>query len=157
MDIYNGIDPETGKRFEDLTDEEFIDCFGMAYCKDCKKRIDGTCERLKKVELARPWFACQESAEGYICRDYEPAEWQTLLKKYWRGTNIYIKHYCEESVIPVYKIGDQSVRYFIHFFDFYNGTMFDEHGLKWIYKRFYKRSMKSPTGYTIKFIINGRS
>lgn len=147
MDIYNGIEPETGKRFEDLTDDEFISCFGIVKCRDCKKRVDGTCERLKKVELARPWFACQESATGYICRDYEPAEWQTLLKKYWRGTAIYASYF--PYYVQVCKTGDQSARYFIRFRDFYDDTMFDENGLKWTYKQYYKRSRESPTGYEL--------
>ena len=28
----NGIDKETGKPYQDLTDEEFIDCFGVVKC-----------------------------------------------------------------------------------------------------------------------------
>ena len=149
MNTFNGIDPETGKRIEDLTDDEFIDCLGTANCRDCKKRIDETCERLKKIELARPWFTSQESAVGYPCRDYEPSEWRVILKKYWRGTDIYVRYYSKSLYIPVCEIGNQSVRYFINFWDFYNGTMFDGNGLKWIYKKYYRRSRKSQTGYEL--------
>lgn len=148
MNTFNEIDLETGKRIEDLTDDEFIDCLGMISCRDCKKRISENCEILKKIELARPWFACKESAKGCICKEYEPEEHRKLLKKYWRSTDIYIKGYNKRDV-PVCKIGDQSVRYFVNFWDFYNGNLFDKNGLKWIYKRYYKISRKSPIGYEL--------
>ena len=58
----NGIDKETGKPYQDLTDEEFIDCFGIMKCSQCSRHQK--CKRLEQIELAKPWFS-SSSAEIY--------------------------------------------------------------------------------------------
>ena len=56
----NGIDKETGKPYKDLTDEEFIDCFGVMKCSQCARHQK--CKRFEQIELARPWFASASSS-----------------------------------------------------------------------------------------------
>ena len=136
----NGIDKETGKPYKDLTDEEFIDCFGVMKCSQCARH--GKCKRLEKIELARPWFA--SVSDGRPCKDFSPKYYKLLLK-YWRGVDVK-----PDDIIAVCLNHDQSIRYYIKYSNFYNDTMFDENGnLKWIYKQYYKRTRKSPTGYKL--------
>jgi hypothetical protein len=66
------------------------------------------------------------------------------------GIDIYYKRVKPDDTIAVCLNHDQSIRYNIKYSDFYNNTMFDENGnLKWIYKRYYKQTRKSPTGYKL--------
>ena len=142
----NGIDKETGKPYKDLTDEEFIDCFGIMKCSQCSRHQK--CKRLEQIELARPWFA--SVSDGRPCKDFLPPKYYKLLLKYWRGIDIYYKRVKPDDTIAVCLNHDQSIRYCIKYSDFYNDTMFDDNGnLKWIYKQYYKQTKKSPTGYKL--------
>lgn len=144
--MWNEIDRETGKAYKDLSDEEFINCFGVMRCSQCARH--GKCKRLEKIELARPWFA--SVSDGRPCKDFLPPKYHKLLLKYWRGVDIYYKRVKPDDLIAVCLNHDQSIRYNIKYSDFYNDTMFDENGnLKWIYKQYYKRTRESPTGYKL--------
>lgn len=134
------------QRFADFTDDQFIDYFGTPKCLQCARHQK--CERLSKVELAKPWFA--SCPDGKICADFEPPEYYILLKKYWRGCDIYYRKERQDLMIPVCLNHDQSVRYYIAYSDFYYNTMFDSQGnLKWVYKKYYRRTRNSEIGYRL--------
>lgn len=152
-DIYYGIEPESGKRIEDLTDDEYRDFMGPVKCSMCARHQK--CKRLEEVELARPWFSC--SSDGRICKDFIPPQYYKLLVKYWRGVNAYIDCVNPNLTISVCLNHDQSVRYDILYSDFVNDTMFDQNGLKWIYKQYYKQTRSSPFGYKLVTEYNERA
>lgn len=150
IDIYDGIDLETGKRFDDLTDEEFSECFGVLKCSQCEKRAN--CHRLEKLEWASPWFST--SRDGPICKDFYPKKYLVLLRKYWRGVEPFILDIDPESLVAFCINHDQSVRYYIKYLYFNNDIMWNGDKLRWVYRQYYKHTKDSPFGYKLIKEIN---
>lgn len=149
--IYHGIDPATRKRFEDDTDEEFLNCCPSLKCSDCCHRQDGQCRIFEdgRLQFSRPWFA--SVSDGPICKKFYPNGINVWLRRYWRGIDVFVKNRRNASVTGFFLDGNEDVTYYCRWKDYYNNDLWDEDGnLKWISKIYYRQSRTSPTGYSMK-------
>ena len=145
---------------------EIYDAWCHLGCGDCKYhqpdaqyRDDTTCKRLdhKHLQFAVPWFKSYDAGQmnAVTCAEFEPKPIAKWLCDHWVSIQDYMESY--ERVegkkylhghIGLCIDGDQSVRYYVKRSDFFNGTFVDSDGnLRWEFRKYYKQSRKSPTGY----------
>lgn len=130
-------------------------------CKDCLyngvncKRIGGV-----NVEFARPWFASQPSGFHVPCNSFEPKHPEYADLKEWTNYDDFFKVYEEAWLVnkrefPFTINGDKSVRYYVPFEKFIDGSMIVDGKLMATYKQYYKQTRE---GFGYKLVteeING--
>ena len=133
---------------------------GCGDCKYCNPRGDmdnvkSPCKRIdhKHYQFAIPWFKSYDCGQrsGIVCSDFEPKEWNLWLYRHWKPEFLEdMKKNRTDRYIGLCIDKDQSVRYYVKQEDFFNNTFKNEDGsLKWLFKKYYKRSKKSPIGYEL--------
>lgn len=141
-----------------------IDTCPHLMCKDCLywgkqcKRIGGT-----NLEFARPYFVSQPTGRHTPCNSFEPKhpeyadlkEW-TNFEDFWKVYKEVWLPYGNENIECAFVInGDKSIRYYVPFEKFMNGTMIEDGKLMAIHKRYYKQTRE---GFGYKLVteeING--
>ena len=136
-------------------------------CKDCKLCGKG-CKRINPeigFLFAKPWFVCTTGrSEGrIICRDFVPDSWhkETIYEFEQLGFDkmfeLWIKDwlpYQKTDILVGFTVNnDTSVRYYVPFWDFVNGTMVEDGKLHATKRTFYRRVKpcdEHPTGYILE-------
>lgn len=140
----------------------FIGCGSCKYC-DPRADLDGVesrCKRIdhKHIQFAKPWFKSYDCGQrsSIMCGDFEPADICVYLKQHWTNPLDYAAMGDENRIkncrggVGLCLDGDQSVRYKVSWWDFWNNTFLNPDGsLKWYEKLYYKRSRRSPIGYEL--------
>lgn len=144
--------------------EEIRENIGLVRCGDCKwfnvkadlDGVESTCKRLdhKKYQFARPYFKSYDCGQFVtaICRDFIPNGLYKYLKEHWTNFDDWIGDISENSKIGLVINGDISVRYYVRYKDFADGTFIDADGnLKWVERCFYNKCSKdkNPIGYIL--------
>lgn len=116
--------------------------------------VESTCKRIdhKKFRFAVPWFKSYDCgrSHGIVCRDFEPDFWCKWLREHWVSYDDYYQGDKPKGLVWLTINDDTSVRYGVWAEDFVNNTFLDEKGeLKWVQKKYYKKSRTSPTGYIL--------
>lgn len=143
----------------EMTAEQFFDCQrlscgGCVYCNPSADldSVESTCKRLdhKHLQFAKPWFKSYDCGQrgGCICSDFKPKEWQLWLYRHYKKD--FLNHLNLKGYIPLCIDKDWSIRYYVKKKDFYNNTFLDaDNNPKWVFKKYYKQSRKSVTGYKL--------
>ena len=116
--------------------------------------VESICKRIehKHFKFAVPWFKVYDCGRtnGIVCRDFEPAEYVKWLRDHWVSYDDYYQGDKPKGLVFLTIDEDTSVRYGVLAKDFVDGTFIDENGeLKWVQKKYYKRTKHSPTGYIL--------
>lgn len=137
-----------------MTADEFWDNWSYISCKDCAfyhpkcKRIDH-----HHFTFGRPWFQSEHYSCGIagLCRDFQPTSTYPWLYHHWIGWDEWVKGFNRKfQDVALCIDGDQSVRYYVSWKDFAENTFLNSDGkLKWMYKRYYKKSKHNPIGYRL--------
>lgn len=116
--------------------------------------VESQCKRLdhKHLRFAKKIFASYDCGQDQetICRDFSPKASILWLYKNWEKVKANIIPYGKDDIIYLNLDGNDDIRYGVRARDFYENTFQNEDGtLKWVCKKYMKRSKKSSTGYKI--------
>ena len=148
--------------------EEIYDVHCHLGCGECKyfqcdaeRREDTTCKRIdhKHIQFSVPWFKSYDCGQysGITCVDFEPKPLSKWLYEHWVSMQDYMDSYKRvegreyvNGYIGLCLDGNQEIIYYVKFSDFFYNTFLDSDGqLKWEFRKYYKKSRKSPIGYTL--------
>lgn len=148
-----------------MTREELRDCWPRLECGNCKyfnvraemKDVDSTCKRLdhKAHKFAVPWFKSYDCGQfsTTVCKEFIPKSSCKWLYEHWTCVEDFkpLEEVKDGATIGLVYGDDQSVRYYVDFWDWWNGTFLNEDGTyKWVYRMYYNRpSKKHPTYYEL--------
>ena len=144
-------DPE--KR--EMTYELFCEQWNYIKCEECiyynsiadLDGVESSCKRLdhKHIRFYTPWFKSYD-CNGCICSEFKPQKWIKWLYNHWKPEfNVAPS---KNKTITLVLDKNRDIGYVVRYIDFFNGDFLNEDGtLKWVYKWYYVRTKKSPTGY----------
>lgn len=139
-----------------MTIEQLLDEWSCFQCGQCQYFRTDKCQiDHKHVRFAVPWFKSYDEGQfnSVICHLFDPSDTVPWLKRNFPDVNRnefdnYFSHISEYIYLTV--DNDTHVRYAVHRRNWYYGDYMNEDGtLKWCYRRVFKKSKQSPTGYTL--------
>lgn len=129
-------------------------CLQCGQCQHFKVRaemegVESSCKRLdhKHIRFAVPWFKSYDCGQhgGAVCDDFTPREDCKYLYEHWTGFYDYWGPVSDTDLLGLVLDGETSVRWYVRYKDFVEGTFLDDAGnLKWVKKMYYKQCKKTP-------------
>lgn len=143
--------------YDEFRDEQYYwNCDSCKYCNPWAdmQGVKSTCKRLdhKVYNFAKAVFHSYDCGQrhGCICADFEPRESRVWLCNHWNPEFIkeYVNRISDKATVHLCLNHEWDVRYEVLKKDFVDGSFIAENGdLKWIRKKYYKKSRKNSIGY----------